>query len=135
MMSLHTLLRTPIPCLKRRKPRVRRAPWILRLCPQRMRPLVEFLFVFIGYAALAILLFTALYAIILIPLLMAHILHPDRPIATAPIHWLRQHFSHDVAFDIYLGICFLIWAILVYAWKVFDYLWREAVRRKAEDVA
>jgi hypothetical protein len=135
MMSLHTILRTPIPGLKRRKPRVRRAPWILRVCPQRIRPYVEFILVFVGYAAIAVLLFTALYAIILIPLLMAHILHPDRPIATAPIHWLRQHFSHDVAFDIYLGICFLVWAILVYAWKVFDYLWREAVRRKYENVA
>ena len=134
-MLLHTILRTPIPGLTCRKPRVRRAPWILRVCPQRIRPYVEFILVFVGYAAIAVLWFTAVYAIILTPLLMAHILHPDMPIATAPIHWLRQHFSRDVAFDIYLGICLLVWAILVYAWKVFDYLWREAVRRKYEKMA
>lgn len=105
----------------------------MRVCPQRVRPYVEFLLVFVGYAAIAAILFIALDAIILIPLLMAHILHPNRPFETAPIHWLRQHFSHEVAFDIYLGICLIAWAILVYAWKVFDYLWREAVRRKYEN--
>ena len=134
-MSLHTILRTPIPGLKRRKPRVRRTPWILRVCPQRVRPDIEFILVLVGFVAGWVLMITALYAIVLIPLLFAHILHPDRQIATAPIHWLRQHFSHDVAFDIYLGICFWIWATLFYAWRVFDYVTREAARRTNDNVA
>ena len=107
----------------------------MRHCPERIRPEVEFIFVIVGYWAIHVLMGAALFFIILVPLLLACIKHPDRPIFTAPIHFLREHFSHDVAFNIYLGICFLIWAVLFYAWMVFDYVCKEASKRKDDNVA
>ena len=100
-----------------------------------MRPWAENIFVIVGFAAYHVLMMTALAAIILFPLVLAHMVHPGRPVITAPLHWLREHFSHDVAFDIYLFICFTIWAILFYAWGVADYLSRETLRRTYEKVA
>jgi hypothetical protein len=135
MPSLLSIFRTPIPGLKRRKPRVRKAPWIVRHCPERVRPMAEDIFLIAGCAAFCVLMMTALAAIIFFPLLLAHIIYPSRPINTAPIHLLREHFSHGVAFNIYLFGCFIIWAVLFYAWRVFDYLCKEALKRKNDNAA
>ena len=135
MPSLRSILRTPIPGLRQRKPRVRRAPWIVRHCPERMRPWAEDILLILGYATFHVLMMTALAAIIFFPLLFAHMSHPARPVVTAPLHLLREHFSHDVAFNIYLFSCFFIWATLLYACGVADYLSRETLRRKYDKAA
>ena len=130
MPSLLSILKTPIPGLKRRRPRVRNAPWILRRCPERLRPAAKLIFIFLGFWSVSILFYAALAAIVFLPLCVAHLMHPARPLATAPIHQLRDHFSHDTAFRLYLGICGFIFFVLVYASKVFDYLRVEGSRKE-----
>jgi multidrug efflux pump subunit AcrB len=93
--------------------------------------MVEGILFFVGLAAHIILSLIALYALIFVPLLMAHLFHPDRKLAIAPSHWLRMHFSEDMAFQMYLIICCAIWAVLMYAEKVSNYIYKEAIARKS----
>jgi hypothetical protein len=135
MRSFSEILKTSIPGLKRRSPRVRRVPWILRQWPASKYPTVKWVYCFIGLIAYQILLCLAFFAILFIPLFLAHLTHPDRPFKTAPIHWLRDHFSHDVAFDIYVCVCSVIWFVLFYASMIFDYFGKAGAKQRHDDVA
>jgi hypothetical protein len=119
MFSLWTILKTPIPGLKRR-PRVKRAPWVLRHCPESKRGVAVLLFTFAGLFAHIILYLAAIIGIFLIPLFLTA-QHPDAPVAV-PMRWLHQHFSHDTVFFIYSVIWGAVVFGLTYATKVFDYI-------------
>lgn len=119
MRSFWSILNTPIPGLKRR-PQAKRAPWILRHCPESKQGVAVFILTFAGLIAHIILYVAGVMGIFLIPLFLTA-QHPDAPVAV-PIHWLRQHFSHDTAFFIYTVIWGVIIFSLTYATKIFDYL-------------
>jgi len=128
-------LNVRIPGFRQRRPRVKQAPWVLRHCPDRLRPMAEYVFFIVGFMAGFALIQAALWAMIFVPLLTSRLMHPARPIMTAPIRWLREHFSHDVAFNLYLSLCVFLWAGLFYAWRVFEYLSTEASKRKDANAA
>jgi hypothetical protein len=109
-------------------PRVKRAPWVLRHCPESQRGLAIRVFIFIGGIAYAILFFAAFLFIALTPLLIASD-YPDAPIAM-PIRWLRSHFSHDTAWMIYGLVSLSITLILVYATIVYDYIRHDASEKQ-----
>lgn len=119
MHSLSEILKTPIriPGIKR-GPRVKRAPWVLRHCPESKRGVVVWVFTFAGLVAKLIFFTAALVGIFFIPLLLA-VQHPDAPVAI-PIRWVRAHFSHDTAALIYTVIWGVIVGILTDAIIVFD---------------
>lgn len=119
MRSLWSILNTRIPGLKRR-PRIIRVPWVLRHCPDSKRRVALLVFTFAGLIAHIIFFVAGLAGIFLIPLLLT-VQHPDAPVAI-PIRWLRECFSHDTAFFIYVVIWGVIVYILIYTMKVFDYL-------------
>jgi hypothetical protein len=126
-MSEILKIRICIPGLKPR-PREKRAPWVLRHCPESRRDVAEMVFIFAGLFAKLILFAAGLIGIFLIPLFLAA-QHPDAPVAV-PIKWLRAHFSHDRAFLVYTLIWGFIVGILIYATIVFDYL-REHRKRSS----
>lgn len=119
MSLLWSILKTPIPGLKRRT-RVERAPWVLRHCPESQRGVAVLIFTFAGLVAHIILYAAAITGIFLIPLLLTA-LHPDAPVSV-PMQWIHEHFSHDTASIIYT----LIWGAVIfgltYATKVYDYI-------------
>ena len=129
MSKLLTILKTPIAGLKQRQ-RVKRAPWVLRHCPESRRGVAELVFTLAGLVAKLIFFVAALIGMFLIPLFAAA-QHPDAPVAV-PIQWLRTHFSHETAAFIYTVIWGVVVGILTYATIVFDYL-RE--QRKGSDGA
>jgi len=119
MSKLLTILKTPIPGLKRR-PRLKQAPWVLRHCPENKRHVAVPLFLLVGLVAHIILYVAGIMGIFLIPFFLI-LQHPHAPIADA-FRWLREHFSHDTVFF----ICIAIWGVIVfgltYATKVSDYI-------------
>ena len=133
MRSLRSILNTPIriPGLKPR-PKLRRAPWVLRNCPESKRRVVVLVFMFAGLIAHMLFFVAGLLGIFLTPLFLAA-QHPDAPIAV-PIRWLRAHFSHDTAMLIYAIVALGIAGILTYAIVVFDYLRYDASEKHKHDV-
>jgi len=122
MSALWSILKTPIPGLKR-GPRVKKgAPWVLRHCPESKRGVALLIFTFAGLIAHIILYVAGIMGIFLIPLFLTA-QHPDAPVAV-PIHWLRTHFSHGTADFIYIVIWGIIVSILTYTTIVYDYLRR-----------
>jgi hypothetical protein len=121
MRSLSEILKTPIriPGIKPR-PRVKRAPWVLRHCPESKRIIVEKVFILAGLVAKLIFFVTGLMGIFIAPLLLAAE-HPDAPVAI-PIRWLRAHFSRDTGVFIYTVIWGIVAGVLTYAIIVFDYV-------------
>ncbi len=114
----------------KRRPRVKRAPWVLRHCPESKRSFAVLVFTLAGLIAKLIFYMAGLMGILFIPLLLAA-QHPDAPVAI-PIRWLRAHFSHDTAAFIYVAIWGVIVYVLTYAITVFDYLSEH--RRSRDDV-
>ncbi|MGO8764271.1 MAG: hypothetical protein ACLQSR_03940 [Limisphaerales bacterium] len=100
--------------------RVKRAPWVLRHCPESKRDVAVLIFTFTGLVAKLIFFVAGLIGIYLIPFLLA-VQHPNTPVAF-PIQWLRAHFSDDAAAFIYTVIWGIIVGLLTYATIVFDYL-------------
>jgi hypothetical protein len=124
-------LNIKIPGFKGRS-RAKRAPWVLRHCPESQRGLAVRLFSFTGGIAYMILFFAAFLFIAQTPLLVAAA-HPDSLIGV-PIRWLRAHFSHDSSLFIYGLVPLSITFILVYAIIVFDYIRHDATDgKKRED--
>jgi hypothetical protein len=134
MRSLRTILNTPIriPGLKPH-PKVKRAPWVLRRCPENKRKVAVLLFSFAGAMALLVVLMVGLMGIVLAPLLVAA-QHPDAPIAF-PVRWLISHFSRDTAILIYAIISVAVAWLVVYLIIVFDYLRYDASERQKRDAA
>jgi len=121
MRSLSEILKTPIriPGIKQR-PRIKRAPWVLRHCPDSKRGIVVWVFTFAGLLAKLFFFVAGLIGIYCIPLLLVA-QHPDAPVAI-PIRWLRAHCSHDTAALIYTVVWGVIVGILTYIIIVFDYM-------------
>lgn len=111
--------------------RAKRAPWVLRHCPESQRGIAIKFFSFIGGIAYMILFFAAFLFIGLTPLFLAAE-NPDKPIAI-PIRWLRAHFSHDWAQFIYALVPMSITFTLIYAIIVFDYIRHDASDKQRDD--
>jgi hypothetical protein len=134
MSALLKFLKSPIrmPGIKPR-PKVKRAPWVLRIWPENKRNAAVWFFTFAGFIAHSILLLASMVGILFLPLIVAQS-HPDAPIA-APVRWLRANFSKDVATIIYVVISFSVFVILNYTTMVFDYLCREQSGAKKQDTS
>jgi hypothetical protein len=130
MKLFWSILNAPIPGLKR-GPRRKRAPWVLRNCPDSKRRAATLVFTFAGLIAHLIFFVAGSLGILLLPLIVAA-QHPDAPVA-APIRWLRESFSHDTALFIYAVIWGVVLSVLVYAMKVFDYLCDQ--RRSSDEIS
>lgn len=111
--------------------RTKRAPWVLRHCPESQRVLAVRFFTFAGGIAYLILVFAAFLFIAVAPLLLASD-HPNTPIAV-PLNWLRSHFSRDWALFIYGLFPLSIIFILIYAIIVFDYIRHDTSEKQRHD--
>jgi hypothetical protein len=131
-MRIMRNLNIKIPGFKGR-PRAKRAPWVLRHCPESQRGLAVRFFTFTGGISYLILFFAAFLFIAQTPLLIAAA-HPDSPIAV-PIRWLRAHFSHGSSLFIYGLVPLSITFILVYVIIVFDYIRHDASDKQKRDDA
>jgi hypothetical protein len=132
MRSLRTILNTPIriPGLKPR-PKVKRAPWVLRHCPEGQRRIVVLVLTFAGLIAHMVFFVAGALGIILMPLFLA-VRHPEAPIAF-PLRWLRAHFSAGTTLLIYAFVTLAIVGLLTYLIIVFDYLRHDASDKQKQN--
>ena len=107
---------------------MKRAPWVLRHCPENKRDAAVMVFTFAGLIAHIIFFAAGFLGILLIPLLLAA-QYPDAPVA-APMRWLRAHFSRDTAIFVYVVVACGVAGGLNYAIIVLDYLRYDASERQ-----
>jgi hypothetical protein len=119
MRSISSLLRMKIPFLGGRR-REKKAPWVLRRCPEGMRPIVVPMLNLLGLLAHVLFFAGGMLTIYLAPLFLA-VTQPDAAIAR-PVQWLQAHLSEHAFLNVYLLIQSGVVAVLAYGTIVYDYL-------------
>ena len=103
-----------------RAPRERKAPWVLRSCPEGKRQAIVLFFTYFGLLAHLLLFAAGFLGLLTMPIILAS-QYPDAPMAF-PIKWLKAHLSKDAFINVYIVIQCLIIGILTYAVIVYDYI-------------
>lgn len=104
----------------------KRAPWILRHCPESLSNILPTVFIFLGLFSQIIFLLAALSAFICVPLLLArNEWHSLVNILTRGyIQWFHRHFSPQNFAPAYLIIQTCIFGILSYFIQVSSWIIR-----------